>query len=438
MDLAYFTENRSVQGAIGAMHAKRRGLGSGWAVSDLILPVDAPPDMPQKLQFVDLVQEGGGVLGLALVGYTYALEQMGIRFYGLGGTSAGAINTTLLSIGEIQEEKSVRTLELLSNKNLMDFVDGGYFARCMVDSLVSGSGLPMVLMKAVPLLRRILTKRGMNPGVQFHQWISDILEEHGIRTTSEWVQKRQNNPGLVCVSDPDYNFEMSKPLVKIVASDITTETKAVFPKYAEYYWEDHKQRNPADYVRASMSIPLFFYPFKAGPVPASMKSGEGYWTDQGLMSLESLKEVEFIDGGVMSNFPIDLFHREHLENPPRWPTFGARLGVGRKMNKTDSVMEMLGSTFNSARHIHDYDYLAKNPDHRLLVEHIPTHRFDDREHEHNWLNFKMKDEEKLDLFTKGVQAARVFLFGDEAGREGFDWEGYKKGRVEGFAPIRHD
>ena len=43
-------------------------------------------------QYVDLVMEGGGVLGIALVGYTYVLEQMGIRFLGIGGTSAGAIN----------------------------------------------------------------------------------------------------------------------------------------------------------------------------------------------------------------------------------------------------------------------------------------------------------------------------------------------------------
>ncbi|MCR6719123.1 MAG: patatin-like phospholipase family protein [Chitinophagaceae bacterium] len=48
-------------------------------------------------QYVDLVQEGGGVLGIALVGYTYVLEKMGIRFFSMAGTSAGAINTLLLA-----------------------------------------------------------------------------------------------------------------------------------------------------------------------------------------------------------------------------------------------------------------------------------------------------------------------------------------------------
>lgn len=49
----------------------------GRAISDLV--------DDNNLQYVDLVMEGGGVLGIALTGYTYALEQAGIRFLGIGG-----------------------------------------------------------------------------------------------------------------------------------------------------------------------------------------------------------------------------------------------------------------------------------------------------------------------------------------------------------------
>src|SRR5260221_14323177 len=76
-------------------------------------------------QYANLVQEGGGVLGIALVGYTYILEQMGVRFLSLAGTSAGAINTILISaIGKKQEEKSTVILGHLGNLKLFDFVDG--------------------------------------------------------------------------------------------------------------------------------------------------------------------------------------------------------------------------------------------------------------------------------------------------------------------------
>src|SRR5690606_10459817 len=76
-------------------------------------------------QYVDLVQEGGGVLGIALVGYTYVLEKMGIRFFSMAGTSAGAINTLLLAcMGNKESEKSEEIAEELSQLNMFDFVDG--------------------------------------------------------------------------------------------------------------------------------------------------------------------------------------------------------------------------------------------------------------------------------------------------------------------------
>ncbi|MBS1655056.1 MAG: patatin-like phospholipase family protein, partial [Bacteroidetes bacterium] len=65
-------------------------------------------------QYVDLVQEGGGVLGVALVGYTYVLEKMGIRFFSLAGTSAGSINAMLLaSCGNKEDEKMEKVIDHL-------------------------------------------------------------------------------------------------------------------------------------------------------------------------------------------------------------------------------------------------------------------------------------------------------------------------------------
>lgn len=113
-------------------------------------------------QYVDLVQEGGGVHGIALAGYTYVLEKMGVAFMKMAGTSAGAINTLLLSAVSTQAEiiqmqkcidlndmskmdkwntalqfrphsvraedyyetRSEKLLEYLSKKKLSDLVDG--------------------------------------------------------------------------------------------------------------------------------------------------------------------------------------------------------------------------------------------------------------------------------------------------------------------------
>ena len=88
-------------------------------------------------QYADLVMEGGGVLGVALVGYTYVLEEMGIRFLRVGGTSAGSINATLVAgLGTPQERKSEKIVKELANVDFWTFVDGGGAARAFVRTLV--------------------------------------------------------------------------------------------------------------------------------------------------------------------------------------------------------------------------------------------------------------------------------------------------------------
>jgi hypothetical protein len=46
----------------------------------------------------------------------------------------------------------------------------------------------------------------------------------------------------------------------IIAADITTETKVVFPKMGGLYWCEPEPVNPAYFARASMSIRFFFLP----------------------------------------------------------------------------------------------------------------------------------------------------------------------------------
>jgi NTE family protein len=68
----------------------------------------------QGNQYIDLVLEGGVVWGLALIGYTYTLEQAGIRFLNLAGTSAGAINAIVLSaLGQSSDKKVKSSLLFL-------------------------------------------------------------------------------------------------------------------------------------------------------------------------------------------------------------------------------------------------------------------------------------------------------------------------------------
>lgn len=91
-------------------------------------------------QYVDLVQEGGGMLGVALCGYTYILEKAGVRFFSLAGTSAGAINTIMMAgTGRIGEPVSEIILDILSRKDLSDFVDGNSRIKKLFQRYISNN-----------------------------------------------------------------------------------------------------------------------------------------------------------------------------------------------------------------------------------------------------------------------------------------------------------
>ncbi|MDH5396707.1 MAG: patatin-like phospholipase family protein, partial [Cyclobacteriaceae bacterium] len=160
MDIATFLENPSMK-AIRFRVDKLKGK----RFSDL--------EDAQGHQYVDLVQEGGGVLGIALVGYTYVLEMAGIRFYSLAGTSAGAINTLMLAgMGNIQEAKSEKILRMLCEKELFDLVDGNKSVRHIIRKAVKkegGIGWDL-LFRGVGIFRTLRDKLGMNPGDNFIQW----------------------------------------------------------------------------------------------------------------------------------------------------------------------------------------------------------------------------------------------------------------------------
>ncbi|MFD2999338.1 patatin-like phospholipase family protein [Pontibacter toksunensis] len=193
-----------------------------------------------------------------------------------------------------------------------------------------------------------------------------------------------------------------------MAADITTQTKVNFPAMADMYWADPDQVNPADFVRASMSIPFFFHPFRLKDLPFGPNELKK-WREVGYTG-NVPDEVFFIDGGINSNFPIDLFHDNN--KVPEAPTFGVKLGADRNKPKLiNKLPNLVGAIFDSARQVHDFDFITKNPDYRHLVHCLDTDHFD-------WLDFSMPDEEKLRLFEVGVRGAANFLIK-------FDWKKYK-------------
>lgn len=185
-------------------------------------------------QYVDLVQEGGGVLGIALVGYTYILEQAGIRFYSLAGTSAGAINTIFMAgLAEIGEPVSVKILNILSDKNLFDFVDGPKGIKRLIQRKIDGKGglIWSLIWNSITIYLQLKNHLGLNPGEKLESWIGQHLYEGGITTNADLDSKRKKTPTLYHRE----NSEIPEAKLAIITSEVTTHTKVDFPRMAKLY-----------------------------------------------------------------------------------------------------------------------------------------------------------------------------------------------------------
>lgn len=376
-------------------------------------------------QYIDLVMEGGGVLGLSLVGlslvgYTFGLEAAGIRFRSVAGTSAGAINALLVqALGTPFDPKSEKMIAAVANMPMASFQDGNKLSRLATEAWLAGKHWLWKYSVSLAILRSLLKHLGLNPGTTFHQWLKDILAENHSDSWQALKQKMNTPiPGLRFdpVPLPD-NIEVPSAAsfdpqnwqveLKVVTAELSSTTKIVLPERdGKLFYTDLNQAN------IGMSVPVFFYPFKV-PLPKTQSVTDA-WQALGYKKKSMPDTAVFVDGGLISNFPINLFHTSN--SVPKMPTFGAKLGIEEYVaGNIDSIKPYLGSLIGAMRHDADEEFIRKNPDYKKRVTSIDTG-------DHHWLYFALSNEAKLDLFKRGLAASLAFL-------KNFDWPEYKKTRL---------
>lgn len=224
----------------------------------------------------DLVLEGGGVKGIALVGAIAEMQDRGYRFGAparVAGTSAGAIVGSLLAAG-MPVPDMVRVMREVDYRS---FQDGSRFA----------------LVRGVSLLASL----GLHRGDALHSWIAARLRECGVET---FGQLKLHDPGSALPPERAYKLV-------VVVSDVSSGRMVRLPWDYDRYGLDADEQPVADAVRASASIPVFFRPCR-------VRRADGRRSVQ-------------VDGGMLSNYPITIFDRDDRE--PRWPTFGVKLSAPR-------------------------------------------------------------------------------------------------------------
>jgi len=226
----------------------------------------------------DLVLSGGGVKGIGLVGAVVALMEAGYTAQRVSGTSAGSIVGSIVAAAvQGRQMTPAEVKELALSLNYRDFLDPGPIER------VPLIGRPVALLRGTGIYR----------GDRVRDWVRGQLKSLGVSTF-----------GDLAYDDSELLPERRYRLVVTVA-DVTTGQLVRLPwDYRRVYGVDPDDQQVADAVRASMSIPFFFR-------PASLTSRAGLTST-------------LLDGGILSNFPIDSLDRPDGKEP-RWPTFGVTL-----------------------------------------------------------------------------------------------------------------
>jgi NTE family protein len=316
----------------------------------------------------DLVLEGGGVKGLGTAGAVMGLLDAGYRFQRVAGTSVGALAAAFAAAGA----------DSTGFRDAMDRLE----LRKIPDRRVP-------LLPVVSEGFSLLLRRGAYAGDWIRDWLERELASFGVRT---FADLRRDDPG----DDPALLTADHRYRLVVMATDVTHGRLLRLPWDYPRFGLDPDEQLVADAVRMSLSIPFYFQP----RVLRHTVTGE---------------EATIVDGGLLSNFSIEIFDRTDGEQS-RWPTFGVRLfpdlpeGIGDvvplsglPMLQTARLLEQVVATALVGR---DQTHLDR-PGVRERTMTVDTRGTAITE-------FDIGDTERQVLVDRGRQAAREFLRQREA------------------------
>ena len=317
----------------------------------------------------DLVLEGGGVKGIALVGAYSVIEERGYTINRVAGTSAGSIAGALIaarmSAKELETEMRGLDYSKFKDKGLLDKVP--LFGKAM----------------------SVMFEDGVYEGTYARNWVRDQLAKKGVKTFAD-----------LPYDDPKLEPEQQYRLV-VMASDITRGRLRKFPWDYPVYTLEPGAQEVADAVRASMSIPFFFEPVK-------LTHREGH-------------ESVLVDGGMLSNFPVQVFDAQNRRKA-RWPTFGIKLSARAKalegtVADVSGPISMTKAMVKTMTGFYDRMYVD-DPDIQARTIFVDTGTI-------QATDFGLTDEQRDMLFANGRNAAKKFFDGGD-GRPPWSLKAYNE------------
>lgn len=239
----------------------------------------ASPSTSADHRYADLVLAGGGVLGIGHIGAISVFEDHGYVFRRVAGTSVGSVIGSLVAAGR----SATQIHELMRQVDLDRFAGRSGYRR-----------IPLV----GPLLSSAVAG-GAYDTDYVRERLGNMLADCGVTTFGD-LRFEEFDPLADSARDCDHQY-------KFVAHTADLERGELIRlpwDYRRCYGVEPDDQLVVDAVQASMSVPYFFLPKRIDYGPQT--------------------KATFVDGFVLSNFPIDVFDLPPGVQP-RWPTFGVNL-----------------------------------------------------------------------------------------------------------------
>lgn len=354
---------------------------SGKKLDDLSKDPEFVLSHDEEPMVCDMVFAGGGAKGVAHLGALWAFDRLGIKMKRLAGTSAGAINASLVAAGYPISEIS----DMLFDLDFMSFRDGFWDQH-----------LPRFAKIAA-----VSTSFGMYEGENFQKWLEQALVEKNANT---FGRLPKGEVGMLAKLD-----EGDGSRLQIMASDVTHSCELLMPR--DLVLDRYGNLRPPSFpiaaaVRMSISVPFFFTPYK-------------------------LNNAMIVDGAFASNLPLETFDRTDPEEV-RWPTIGLNL-ISRNPpeQNTRDLFHFGLAVFDTMRYGQSRMSFMEYPTRICRLVEIPTGDV-------RTLDFGITKQQKEELFISGVRSViKTFKGEDGAGlRRTWNFQDYLKLRKRwSFPPI---
>lgn len=260
---------------------------------------------------VDGVFSGGGIKGFAFVGALQVLEDRGIYFERVAGTSAGAILACFIAAGYSADEI----------EKLLDELDVGTFLD------------PPRAFSSIPFMRwiNLYFRMGLYQGKALEKWFYEKLADKDVYTFDD----------------------LPEGTLKLIASDLTNGKMIVLPDDLEEYGVKPGSFLISRALRMSCGVPFFFQPVK-------MRVSGG--------------ESIVVDGGVLSNFPIWLFDDENKrKDRPMLGLKLSSAKEHMEPYKIKNGLNLFEALFSTMKDAHDERYISRV--HEKSIIFIPVEKY---------------------------------------------------------------